>query len=126
MRILIDTHILIWHLEGNAQLSPDRRNIIADAANNILISKVSLWEIAVKLSLGKLQLAKSLKEIISEIEFSTSELLPIENDHILSVASLPFHHKDPFDRLMIAQALTENIPVITSDPDFASYGVKTR
>lgn len=124
MRILTDTHILIWHLEGDSQLSPVRRELIATPSNEVLVSIASLWEIAIKLSRGKLAISKSINDVVSCIEQSTSLLFPIEPKHLIYVASLPFHHKDPFDRLIIAQSLTEKIPILTSDPNFAEYGVE--
>lgn len=125
MRFLIDTHVLIWHLEDDAQLPLERSAVIDDPENESLVSIASLWEIAIKLSLGKLKLSRSLDDFIRVFDSSTTSLLPIAPDHVISVAHLPFHHKDPFDRIIIAQALTEGIPIITSDSDFAEYGVST-
>ncbi len=123
MRFLIDTHVLIWHLEDDAQISLERSAIIDDPSNESLVSIASLWEIAIKLSLGKLKLSRSLDDFVKVFDSSTTSLLPIAPSHVISVAQLPFHHKDPFDRIIIAQALTEDIPIITSDSDFADYGV---
>ncbi len=124
MRILIDTHILIWHLEDDAHLSLARSEIIADPDNEILFSIASLWEIAIKLSRGKLAISKSIDDVVAYIEGSTSILFAIAPEHLIHVASLPFHHKDPFDRLIIAQSLVENIPILTSDSNFSAYGVE--
>ncbi len=124
MRILIDTHILIWHLEGNVSLFPEYRTLIADTANQILVSMASLWEIGIKTSVKKLSLSKPLETIFDEIENSTSSILPIKPEHILRLSKLPFHHRDPFDRLIISQALVEIVPVITSDNLFNEYGVE--
>ena len=124
MRILIDTHILIWHLEDHVQLSLQRSDIIEDSDNEILVSVASLWEIAIKLSLNKLNLSRSVDDIIRAIDASTGSWLTIDPKHLTHVAQLPFHHKDPFDRLIIAQAIAENLPIISSDPNFANYGVK--
>ena len=123
MRFLIDTHVLIWHLEDDAQLSLERSAVIENSDNESLVSIASLWEIAIKQSLGKLKLSHSIEDFIRVFDSSTTSLLPIDPRHVISVAQLSFHHKDPFDRLIIAQALTENIPIITSDSDFAAYGV---
>jgi PIN domain nuclease of toxin-antitoxin system len=123
MRILIDTHILIWHLEGDEQLTLDRRSLITDPANTVFISIASFWEIAIKSSKGKLSLAKSIDDIFAEVEHSTSSILSIEPSHTLQVSKLPFHHNDPFDRMIIAQAIVEEMPVISTDGDFADYGV---
>lgn len=124
MRILIDTHILIWHLEDDAHLSLESSDLIADPDNEVLVSIASLWEIAIKLSKGKLAISKSIDDVVAHIEGSTSLLFAIEPEHLIHVASLPFHHRDPFDRLIIAQSLVENIPILTSDSNFAVYGVE--
>jgi PIN domain nuclease of toxin-antitoxin system len=123
MRILIDTHILIWHLEDDERLSVCHGDVIANAENSIFVSVASLWEIAIKTSRGKLSLSRPIEEVFREIDGSTVSILSIEPRHTLRVASLPFHHRDPFDRLIIAQALTENLSVITVDGDFAAYAV---
>jgi len=123
MRILIDTHILIWLLHGDPQLSVDRREILIDPANSVLISAASFWEIAIKLSRGKLTLAKSIEEIFAEVHSSTSSILAIEPRHMIHVSKLPFLHKDPFDRMIIAQAIVEKIPLMSTDADFGHYGV---
>jgi PIN domain nuclease of toxin-antitoxin system len=123
MRILIDTHILIWHLEGDEQLSPDRRSLITNPTNSIFISIVSYWEIAIKTSIGKLSLSRPIEEIFAEIDHSTSTILSIQPNHTLEVSELPFHHRDPFDRMLIAQAKVEFLDVMTSDGVFADYGL---
>ncbi len=124
MRILIDTHILIWHLEGDEQLSPDRRLLITDPENVIFVSIASFWEVAIKSSLGKLSLSRSISEIFAEVDSSATSLLAIEPSHTLQVSSLPFHHKDPFDRMIIAQALVEDLSLVSNDVNFATYGVE--
>ena len=123
MRILIDTHILIWHLEDDERLSSFHGQVIEDPANRVLISIASFWEIAIKSSRGKLSLAKSIEDIFSEIARSSSTILPIESEHTVLVSRLPFHHKDPFDRMIIAQAMVEGVPIMSTDRDFADYGV---
>lgn len=124
MRILIDTQILIWHLEGDTTLSLEYRKLIANTANQIMVSIVSLWEIGIKTGIRKLSLSKPLESIFDHIERSSSFILPIRPAHILLVSKLPFHHRDPFDRLITAQALVENVPVISSDGAFHKYGVE--
>ena len=123
MRILIDTHILIWHLEDDSQLSLARSEIISDTDNSIFISIASLWEIAIKSSRGKLSLAKSIEDILAEINQSSSSILPIEPGHTIQVSKLPFHHRDPFDRMIIAQAMVENIQLMSADNGFSVYGM---
>lgn len=123
MRILIDTHVLLWHLEGDEQLSPDRRSLITDPANVIFVSIASFWEVAIKSSLGKLSLSRSISEIFAEVDSSTTSLLAIEPSHTLQVYSLPFHHKDPFDRMIVAQALVDDLYLMSNDANFVDYGV---
>ena len=124
MQLLIDTHILIWFLEGNKLLSKSRRQIVADSQNNVFVSIASLWEIAIKISIGKLTLAKPLANVIKQIEIEDFEISPISPEHTLRVSIMPFHHRDPFDRVIIAQSQIENLPVLTDDNDFGSYGIK--
>lgn len=124
MRFLLDTHILIWFLEGNLLLSVSRRQIIADSGNEILVSIASLWEMAIKISLGKLTLAQPLADVIKQLAVENIEILPILPAHVLQVSTLPFQHRDPFDRIIVAQSQIENLPVLTEDPEFANYGIK--
>ena len=124
MRILIDTHILIWHLEDDVQLSSYYGQLIEDRSNTVFVSIVSFWEIAIKTSRGKLSLSKPIVDIVAQIERSTISILPINPRHTIQVSHLPFHHKDPFDRMIIAQALVDDLPVISSDRNFTNYGVE--
>jgi len=124
MRLLIDTHILIWFLEGSKLLSKSRRQIIANQQNDIFVRIASLWEMAVKISIGKLTLAHSLAAVIKQIAAQDIEILPITPEHALQVFILPFHHRDPFDRIIIAQSQIENLTIMTGDNDFGSYSVK--
>jgi len=124
MQLLIDTHILIWFLEGNNLLLKPRRQIIADSNNSVLVSIASLWEIAIKISIGKLTLNKPLTDVIKQIAVDNIETLPISAEHTLQVSTLPFHHRDPFDRIIIAQAQVENLPIMTDDGEFGNYGIK--
>ena len=124
MELLIDTHILIWFLEGNKSLSKPRRQIISDSQNDVFVSIASLWEIAVKISLGKLTLAQPFADVIKQIAVQNIEVLPILPQHTLQVSVLPFHHRDPFDRIIVAQSQSENLPIVTNDIEFSHYGVK--
>ena len=124
MQLLIDTHVLIWFLEGNKSLSKPHRQIISDSQNDVLVSIASLWEIAVKISLGKLTLAKPLADVIKQIAVENIEVLPILPKHTLQVSTLPFHHRDPFDRIIVAQSQVENLPIVTNDIEFSHYGIK--
>ena len=122
MKLLLDTHALIWWLSNNSTLSIEARDAIADPDNLVFVSAASAWEIAIKKSLGKLQAPDDLKVQIEEKKFTP---LAINIDHTLTVEKLPLHHQDPFDRILIAQAISENLIVVTRDRKFEAYEVKT-
>ena len=122
-RLLVDTHALLWWLTDDPALSPTAREALADPANEPLVSAASVWEIAIKRSLGKLTAPEDLPERISDEGFSWLAISPA---HAWQVRDLPNHHRDPFDRMLIAQALTEHVPVITTDSRFTQYGVEIR
>lgn len=124
MRLLIDTHSLIWFLEGDVSLSKPNRQIISDSNNEVFLSIASLWELAIKISIGKLILSKPLADVIKQICSENIEILPISPEHILQVSTLPFHHRDPFDRIIVAQSQIENLALITNDAAFANYGIQ--
>lgn len=124
MQLLLDTDILIWFLEGKSKLSIRQRDLIIDGENDVYASIASLWEIAIKLSLRKLDLTKSFDEIINALRKENIEVLPITPDHLVKVTTLHFRHRDPFDRIIIAQAMSEEIPIMTLDRNFAEYGVE--
>ena len=111
MPFILDTHILIWFLEGNRSLSNSRRQIISQSQNDIFISIASLWEMAIKISLNKLTLTQSLADVTKQIAAEDIEILPITPEHTLQVSILPFHHRDPFDRIIISQAQVENLAI---------------
>ena len=121
---LLDTHALIWFIGGKNELSRIARlSIEADEATNF-VSIATLWEIAVKISLGKLELKTPFNEINGQILENGFEILPITFDDTITVSALPFHHRDPFDRIIIAQAITNGLPIISKDERFFSYDVK--
>jgi len=122
-RLLVDTHVLLWWLTNDSNLSNTARTEIADPENEPLVSIASLWEIAIKRSLGKLSAPDDLPDRISNEGFAWLALAP---HHAWEVRQLPMHHRDPFDRLLIAQAVIERIPVVTADPRFQPYGVDIR
>ena len=122
--MLLDTHVLIWYLEGNESLSRRHRDLIVNADNEVFVSISSLWEIAIKTSVGKLTFAKPLTDIFKQLSVQSINILGIQPGHVLQVAALPFHHRDPFDRMIIAQSYVEFLPIITHDKTFADYGVK--
>ncbi len=125
MNFLLDTHSLIWFLDGDPQLGRIARKLIEDPSNRRWISIASLWELAIKISKGHLVMRRTLAEVMySEISRADIEIVPIKTEHILRVASLPLHHGDPFDRLIVAQSLEEGWPVIGKDSVFSAYGVR--
>jgi len=125
MRLLVDTHSFLWFITGNEELSEGARQRIADLTNDVFVSSASLWEIAVKTSLGRLTLARPFAELIREqLRLNAMEVLPIEVPHLSALITLPWHHRDPFDRLLIAQALAEDLPVISRDTVFSAYPVQ--
>ena len=121
MRLLLDADTLLWWREASCRLSSRARDEIADGQNDIVVSTVTLWEIAIKRGLGKLNFDDDFEQVIREEDFS---LLSISLPHLRAFEHLPAHHRDPFDRLLIAQALAEGIPIATGDPVFAAYGVQ--
>ena len=124
MKYLLDTHTLLWFLKGDKKLSDKARQLIDSPRNSKFLSIVSLWEIAVKVSLEKLVLDKSFERLFPEqLYFSRIEILDITVDSLIKLTTLPFHHRDPFDRLIIAQALVEGIPIIGADAAFDAYGI---
>ena len=121
MRVLLDTHAVLWWLSDDQALSEAARAAIANPENEPLISVASLWEIAIKRSLGRLETPDDLPATIEAEGFAW---LAVGRHHAWSVSALPLHHRDPFDRLLIAQALADGLPVITTDPHFDAYGVE--
>lgn len=125
MKFLIDSHVWIWWMADMEALSEETRNILEHPRNEIFVSTASSWEIAIKYSIGKLSLPSTPEEFfikgLARCGFST---LKVEHIHALRLASLPLHHNDPFDRMLIAQSQVENIPIITSDKKFSMYEVE--
>jgi PIN domain nuclease of toxin-antitoxin system len=125
VRLLLDTHALLWFLLDDAKLSGNARSLITDPANDPLVSPASCWEIAIKISLGKYALEQDFAEFMEgQIAANDLTILPITVKHTAAVATLPFHHRDPFDRLLIAQAIVEGVPVLSNDPVFDLYPVE--
>ncbi|MEH2171072.1 MAG: type II toxin-antitoxin system VapC family toxin [Nostoc sp.] len=126
MRALLDTHAFIWWVTNDPQLSANARNAIADSGNILFLSVVSAWEIVIKNKLGKLTLPESVEQYIpSRLAINRFESLPIQMSHVLQVASLPSIHRDPFDRILIAQSQVENLPIVTIDRQITQYLVQT-
>lgn len=125
MRVLLDTHALLWWLSDDPALTRAARKIIAETKNTVLVSAASAWEIATKVRLGKLPTAANLVSVFcGQVEREGFGFLVISADHGIRGGLLPGPHKDPFDRMLIAQAQAENIPVITNERMFEAYGVR--
>lgn len=124
MNYLIDTHILIWHAENNPALKPAVLALLDDLNNQIFVSHASLWEISIKTSLGKLHLGFPVSHLAVGLEKNGFSLLPFDFRHYEALSTMPFHHNDPFDRMIIAQAQTEQFEVITHDEKFGLYPVR--
>lgn len=125
MTLLLDTHAFIWFINGDDKLSEPVKKLIADIANQCYISVASLWEIAIKSSLNKLELVNGFDKIADFLEENVIEVLPVEFEHLQYLIKLPLHHRDPFDRLIIAQAVAEDFTLVTQDTSFKNYQVKT-
>jgi PIN domain nuclease of toxin-antitoxin system len=124
-RLLLDTHAFLWWIDDAPQLTDTARRAIGDASNECYLSVASCWELAINSSLGKLRLAKPLERFVSEqLSANGFNLLHIELRHTAKIEKLPFHHRDPFDRLLIAQALTEKLTLVSADSAFSEYPVK--
>ena len=125
MRLLVDTHAILWALYDHARLSKKAARRLTQPDTNISLSIASLWEIAIKSSSEKLKLGRSYKEFLDEFILSHPiQIEPITTKTLVENEKLPWHLRDPFDRLIIAQALDLDVPVITADESFARYGVK--
>ena len=124
MKLLLDTHAFLWFIEGNQNLSLTAKNAIESPTNQRYLSIASLWEIAIKVSIGKLEICMNLTELVNrEVYGNAINLLEIQSQHLDTLVALPFHHKDPFDRLILAQGSTEKMPIITKDNLFANSPV---
>ncbi|MCE7064247.1 type II toxin-antitoxin system VapC family toxin [Dyadobacter sp. CY326] len=121
MRYLIDTHTFIWFLKGSEDLSEGSRKIIENEKNEIFISIVSLWEISIKVALGKLKMRAPYETLISEVYKANIIIISIDFSHTVVQSKLPFFHKDPFDRLIASQALAENMHLESNDSAFDDY-----
>ena len=121
MRLLLDANSFLWWVTGSTRLSQIARRAVVDEANDALVAIGTLWEISIKRSLGKLSFPHDFETVMRDEEF---DLLTVTYTHLNILEALPLIHRDPFDRLLIAQALSEGIPVVTADRRFAAYGVQ--
>ena len=125
MKALLDTHIFLWWITDHPKLSSRARQIISDGKNELFLSAVSGWEIAIKAQLGRIQIPDKPEVFISEQMVANAIVgLPIQISHAVHVYNLPLHHRDPFDRLLVAQAQLEGLPILTDDPQISQYPVK--
>lgn len=124
MNLLLDTHIFLWFVNDDPRLSDHLKDLIENKNNCSYLSIASLWEMSIKYNLGKLTLSPSYEEFIErEVSESSINLLNIELEHLKINSYLPFHHRDPFDRIIIAQSMAEKIPIITIDSVFNQYSI---
>jgi PIN domain nuclease of toxin-antitoxin system len=125
MKLLLDTHVFIWWFNEPEKLSPKTSTLLADDNNELLLSVASVWEMQIKVQVGKLKLAIPLSELVeSQRQTNGVQVLSVELEHVLALDALPALHKDPFDRLLVAQANVEGALLVSRDPVFSSYPVK--
>ncbi|MEA2172877.1 MAG: hypothetical protein QOD00_469 [Blastocatellia bacterium] len=124
MKLLLDTHAFLWFIDDSPGLSAQAKALL-ESDVELMISAASLWEIAIKSSIGKLTLAQPYETFIpQQLAQNSIEILPVELEHISVVATLPFHHRDPFDRLLLDQAMVEQLPVVSADTVFDMYAIE--
>ena len=124
MKVLLDTHTFLWWIANDPQLSPRARQIMEDTNTAPFLSAVSGWEIAIKSRLGKLKLPADLQGFVAEqLRVNAIQVLPFHMTHALHVSKLPDHHRDPFDRMLVAQSQLEQLPILICDPQIARYAV---
>lgn len=121
MRYLIDTHVLLWYLMGDSRISQETKNKIESERNSIYLSNASLWEITIKLSIGKLRINGTLSDLKEFLKDKGFLILDFDFDDLETLLTLPFHHQDPFDRLIISQSKTKSLEIITNDNLFDKY-----
>jgi PIN domain nuclease of toxin-antitoxin system len=125
VRLIIDTQVLIWWTNDVSNISNRVQDIIFDLDNELWFSLASIWEMQIKISLGKLDLPRPLPDIITtQIQENQIKILPIELSHVYTIGQLPLHHRDPFDRLIIAQSMTEKMPIASIDKAFDAYSIE--
>lgn len=125
MDLLLDTHAIIWFLNGDANLSLKAKAAIEDINNTKTVSIASIWEIGIKISLDKFRFTKGFKQFVEMIDENGFDILPISFEHALIVSTLEFIHRDPFDRLLIAQSQKENLTIVTRDENIKKYSIQT-
>ena len=124
MKLLLDTHTLLWFIGGETSLSATARQAIEDPLNDKFVSIVSIWETAIKVSIGKMPMTTPFDALFpKQLQINGFDLLPVKIEHTSAITNLPFHHRDPFDRMLTAQSLIENMSVVSIDGVFDYYGV---
>jgi PIN domain nuclease of toxin-antitoxin system len=123
VKLLLDTHAFLWLMAGDRRLSRPARRAVEDVEAELYLSAASVWEMAIKANLGRLQLPASVADYVQSKISGGFQILPVEWMHAAAVEALPAHHRDPFDRLLAAQSLAEKIPLVTADPAFKAHGV---
>ena len=125
MKLLLDTHTFLWWITDDQKLSGRAREIISDGSNELFLSAATGWEIAIKVQIGRLKLPEEpIRFILEQMRINAIQSLPIQMNHALHISTLPQHHRDPFDRLLIAQAQLEGLPGLSSDHQLANYQVE--
>ena len=125
MNVLLDTHALLWSITGDDRLSKTAEKTFLDPENNLYFSAASFWEICIKMSLGKLSLKSGWFKIIQEeMRTNAVQWLPVEMQHCVELTELPFHHRDPFDRMLIAQAMFEDLQLLSRDHRLSAYEIE--
>jgi len=125
MKLLLDTHVFIWWADNPEKLSHAAFSALQDEANDLFLSVASVWEMQIKIQLGKLKLSLPLKDLIkNQQETNDLSVSPVTLTHVLALDALPFHHQDPFDRLLIAQSIEEGLTLVSEDSQFSAYSVK--
>jgi len=126
VKLLLDTHTFLWLAEDSPKLSSTVKILLDNEDHQLFLSTASVWEMQIKVNTGKLKLGQILSEIIAQQQqINELKILPIKLEHIWQLKNLPLHHKDPFDRMIISQAITEDLPVLTIDSKFNQYPINT-
>ncbi len=126
MKLLLDTHVFLWTIAADRRLSGTASRLILDQGNELFLSTASVWEVFLKAQIGKLPLPKPVGAFVkTQLAENFIRSLPLTLEHVLKLERLPMHHRDPFDRILIAQAIAESVPIVTADRQFARYDVET-
>ena len=126
MKAILDTHVFLWWINDDKRLSSRARDVISDGTNELFVSAATGWEITIKVQIGRLELPQDPEHFLpQQLKANAFKILPIEMAHALHVFSLPDHHRDPFDRILVAQAQVEDMPILSADPNIKKYQIET-